>query len=157
MLINHGNNVIKNKGDRLIPSGVLLLSMLVMIISGLADLELKNPIFVFNYTYIYQVLHGAVYGLTGFYITSSIFKSYRARSNEAVILLIAGVILLLKNAPVGELILGKGIVTLGDWLMAVPNTAGNYATLIGFGIGTVLLSLRIILGLEKGAAGGATE
>ena len=157
MLFIHGNNIVKIKGDRLIPSGVLIFSMLIMIISGLADLELKNPIFVFSYTYIYQVLHGAVYGLTGFYITSSIFKSYRARSNEAIILIITGVILLLKNAPVGELILGKGIITLGDWLMAVPNTAGNYAILIGFGIGTVLLSLRIILGLEKGVAGGASE
>jgi hypothetical protein len=106
---------------------------------------------------VYQVLHGAVYGLTGFYITSAIYKSYRTRSYESVILLIAGVIMLLKNAPIGEVVFGKSIISLGDWLMAVPNTAGNLAILIGFAIGTTLLSLRIILGLERGVTGGVSE
>jgi hypothetical protein len=41
--------------------------------------------------------------------------------------------------------------------MAVPNTAGNLAILIGFAIGTTLLSLRIILGLERGVTGGVSE
>jgi hypothetical protein len=157
MIFLHGNYVIRRESDRIIPSSALLIALVLTLISGVIDLNLGNPVFKFMYTNVYQVLHGAVYGLTGFYITSAIYKAYRVRSYESLMLLVAGIIMLLKNAPIGEFVLGTSIVSLGDWLMAVPNTAGNLAILIGFAVGTILLSLRIILGLERGVTGGAAE
>ncbi|MCL5039724.1 MAG: hypothetical protein M1299_07900, partial [Firmicutes bacterium] len=84
---------------------------------------------------------------------SASFRAFRARNVEATILLLAGVLVLLGRAPVGELI--SGFFPRGaDWLMNVPNIAGNRAILIGAAIGTVATGLRLLLGIDRGYLGG---
>lgn len=132
---------------------VLIVTMLATVASGLIDLD--HPLFKFFYGDVYVPLYAAAYALTGFYIISALYRSFKARNYESALLLVSASILLLKNAPIGEAILGKGIVTLGDWIMGVPNAAGNMAILIGFAIGVIILSLRTLLGMERGFLGGS--
>jgi hypothetical protein len=76
----------------------------------------------------------------------------RARSIESGLLLITGVIVMLRNAPIGNVI-WTGFPVIGTWLLNIPNTAGNRAVFIGVGVGTILLGLRVLLGYERSYLG----
>ena len=39
------------------------------------------------------------------------------------------------------------------WVVQVPNTAGQRAITIGIALGTVAMSLRLLLGIERGLLG----
>lgn len=133
-------------------SAALLLTMALMVYAG---------VFAGQKSYIWNVLFGslmaplgnAMFSLLIFFIASASFRAFRARNVEATILLLAGVLVLLGRAPVGELI--SGYFPRGaDWLMNVPNIAGNRAILIGAAIGTVATGLRLLLGIDRGYLGG---
>ncbi|MCL5038993.1 MAG: hypothetical protein M1299_04075, partial [Firmicutes bacterium] len=86
-------------------SAALLLTMVLMVYAG---------VFAGQKSYIWDVLFGnlmaplgnAMFSLLIFFIASASFRAFRARNVEATILLLAGVLVLLGRAPVGELISG---------------------------------------------------
>ena len=66
---------------------------------------------------------------------------------------------MLGRVPVGDAITGflpEGyrLSNLADWIMNVPNKAGQRAIMIGIALGTVSTSLRLILGIERSHLGG---
>jgi hypothetical protein len=46
------------------------------------------------------------------------------------------------------------IPNLSNWIMAVPNLAGQRTIMIGISLGIVSTSLRLILGIERAHLGG---
>jgi hypothetical protein len=73
------------------------------------------------------------------------------------ILLIAAFVILLGRTPFG-LWLTEGLTgnleflqipNLANWVMDVPNLAGQRAIMIGIALGVISMSLRIILGVER--------
>jgi len=155
IFVIHGTRVIKRERGKWMPSGLLVTVLLVMFISGISDLNLANPVFEFMYEHVYLALYSATYAFTGFYIVAAVFRAYRVRTFEASILLISGVLVILKNAPIGEAIIGTSLVPITDWMLAVPNTGGSMGLAITGAIGVIILSLRTLLGLERGFLGGA--
>ena len=72
-------------------------------------------------------------------------------------LLLAAFFVMLGRVPVGDLIT-KDWLSLpnwlwlsswADWVMNIPNTAGQRAIMIGIALGIMSTSLRIILGIER--------
>ena len=49
------------------------------------------------------------------------------------------------------------ISSLANWIMSVPNLAGQRAILIGIALGVASLSLRILLGVERSHLGSDSE
>lgn len=109
------------------------------------------------WTYLFngllKPLGAAMFATLVFFIASASFRSFRARSVEAAILLGAGLIALLGAAPIGELISGV-FPRASNWIMDVPNVAGNRAIIMGAAIGAVALGFRILLGIDRTYMGG---
>ena len=151
----HVNHLIKRtKGQW--PYSILLLSvMYIMLILGLIG-GTKNPGYNWLYTYIFLPVDATMYSSLAFFIASAAYRAFRARNIEAVILLVSGTIVMLMNAPIGNIIWG-GFPIIGKWIMKIPTVAAQRAFLICVAIGTISLGIRILMGLERGYLGGGEE
>ena len=143
----HGKRVTA-KRPGWIESVVLLGAMIAMIISGIFMGTTSEP-FRFLFTNLQQPLSAAMFSLLVFYIASASFRAFRARSVEAGVLLISGVILMLGRAPIGEVI-SPYFPKMADWIMQVPNLAGNRGIMIGAAVGIISVGIRVLLGIDRG-------
>jgi hypothetical protein len=108
------------------------------------------------YTFMMVPLQGTMFAILAFFIASAAYRSFRARSREAALLLIAAIIVMMGRVPLGEyLIPASGDVT--QWILNVLNASVRRAILIGISLGAVALSLKIIFGVERAYLGGGKE
>lgn len=108
------------------------------------------------YSYAMVPLQGTMFAILAFFIASAAYRSFRARSREAALLLIAAVIVMMGRVPLGEYL----IPMMGDitqWILNVLNASVRRAILIGISLGAVALSLKIIFGVERAYLGGGKE
>ena len=83
------------------------------------------------------------------------------KNKEATILLVAAFIILLGRTFVGTLVTSwlpdslsfLRIPDLFNWIMNIPNTAGQRAIMIGIALGVVSTSIKLILGIERSYLG----
>jgi len=129
-------------------SGWLL--FLMFLVSGIGvGFGPKHPVYLFINNNLYVPLSAAVMALTAFFITSAAYRAFRVRSLESVLFFIAAVIVMLGNTGIGDLI--PGVPASMVWLIDVPTMSANRGMIIAIGIGGVLMGLRTLVGLEKGA------
>jgi hypothetical protein len=146
----HGKRVVERRPGWM-ESSVLLVAMFSMIITGVF-LGTSSTQFRFLFNNLQQPLSAAMFSLLVFFIASASFRAFRARSIEAAVLLVSGVILMLGRAPIGEVI-WKQFPKIADWIMQVPNLAGNRGIMIGAAIGIVSVCIRVLLGIDRGYLG----
>ena len=136
---------------------IFLVFFAAQAITGLMDIQnLSNPVYVWLYTNIFSSLSAAMYAILGFFILSAGYRAMRARNIESAFILVAGIIVMLMNAPIGAVI-WSGFPGLGKWIMDVPSAAVNRAVLIGVGIGSIIIGIRILLGYDRSYLGVAKE
>jgi len=114
----------------------------------------SQPVYKWLFDYMYSPADGTAFTLATLYMTSAAYRTFRARTWEAAVLLVFGVIAMLKNAPLGELI-WTGFPALGSWLMTYPSGGVYRAITMGIGLGTIIIGLRTLLGYEAGYVGRA--
>jgi hypothetical protein len=105
------------------------------------------------YQYIFNACGATMFSILAFYIASAAYRTFRIRSVEATILLLAAVIIMIARVPIGGLI-SHWIPDLADWIMEVPNLAAKRGVLLGMCLGSISTALRIIFGIERGYLGG---
>jgi hypothetical protein len=129
-------------------SAITLISFAAFVIVG-ATLGQGNPNYAYMFNTVIVPLDSTMFALSGFFMASAAYRAFRARSKEASIMLLAGIIVMLGQAPVGE-VLWPATPLLSQWVMDVPNTAGVRAMIMGIAIGMLSLTIRMITGHEKG-------
>jgi len=108
------------------------------------------------YSYTMVPLQGTMFAILAFFIASAAYRSFRARSREAAVLLIAAIIVMMGRVPLGEYLVPiTGDIT--QWILNVLNASVRRAILIGVSLGAVALSLKIIFGMERSYLGGGKE
>lgn len=108
------------------------------------------------YSYTLVPLQGTMFAILAFFIASAAYRSFRARSREAAVLLVAAMIVMMGRVPLGEFILPVS-GDLSAWILNVLNAAVRRAILIGVSLGAVALSFKIIFGVERSYLGGGRE
>jgi hypothetical protein len=97
-----------------------------------------------------------MYSIIAFFITSAAYRTFRARNVEAALVLVAGILMVCKNAPVMTAFWAP-FVNIGDWIFDVPNMSAMRAVIIGTALGAIALAVRTLLGMERGYLRGGGE
>lgn len=116
----------------------------------------KHATYQFFWNNLYQPLSATWYSTTVFYMTSATWRAFRIRNAQSGVLLLSGIIVMLGSVGVGYA-LWPEIPRISAWLLDIPNTAALRGITIGAALGMTALSLRVILGLERGHLGGVGE
>ncbi len=142
-------------------SVLLIIVMVIMLIVGLPlpqiGLGLQNPVYQFIYRNMTVALSSTMYSILAFFITSAAYRAFRARNIDAAILLVAGTLVMLGNAPAGTAA-WIGFAGIKDWLFTgPPNLATMRAIRMGAALGAVVLAARTFMGVERGYFRGGGE
>ena len=101
----------------------------------------STPIWNFLYYKMLVNINSSIFSLLAFFIASAAYRAFKARSLESTILLVAGLLVIIGQAPLADLVWpGFGIIR--DWILAFPNTAGQRGILIGAALGILAFSVR---------------
>ena len=142
-------------------SGMLLAFFVVMLLTGIAGyiatgVQTSNGIYNWMFINIYTPLGATLYPITGFYIFSAAYRAFRARNIDAALMLIAGIFVMLKNAPVGEAI-WIGFKDIGNWFQFTGQVPGMRTLAIVGALGLIAFGFRALLGKERGFYAGGGE
>ena len=157
-------------------SYVVFAGMIIMVLVGiptflnkisfLSEINLsfgpKSPIFVWLFNYVQVPMDATMFSLLAFFIASAAYRAFRARTLEATLLLAAALIVMIGNAPVGDLIWNTVMPfadnlpsTARQWILDNPNLSARRGIILGISLGVISQSIRIILGIERSYLGSA--
>jgi len=143
--IYHGKQVMKSRSFYSIWA---LIVCFVTLIVGLV-VSPSSPKYLFLTVSVLKPLSMAVSSYIGFFICSAAFRAFKARNMDAAILLVSATIIMLKNIPIGNIIL-PGILPFGEWFNNVVALGGNRGLIIVMGVGMIVAGIRQLLGYERG-------
>jgi hypothetical protein len=128
----------------------LLGALIVTLLLGFAPGSdgANDPSLSWIFTYVYQPLSAAVFSLLAFYIASAAYRALRLRTLEAGALLIAAVIVMLGQIPLGAQV-WSALPQARTWMLAVVGMAGMRGIVIGAALGALLTGIRVLLGLDR--------
>lgn len=97
--------------------------------------------------YVLQPLAGSVLALLTFFALRAVWRALQLRPGEASIIVGVAVVFLLASGPWAALVPGlRGVL---DWIEAYPVLGVARGLLLGVGIGALVASMRLLLGLDQ--------
>ncbi len=135
-------------------SPVTIAGFLVMLVAGLVVGIEDGRAFDYMFQTMVVPMGATMFSLLAFFVASAAFRAFRASNWRATLLLVSAFIVMLGRVPIGSLLWSR-IPEISEWIMRVPNMAGQRAVMIGAAMGMVATSLRMIFGIERSYLGGA--
>jgi hypothetical protein len=138
----------------------VFLGAALMIVSGLynggygplAAAPGEDTWFQWMYNYIQVPCGATIFSILAFFMASAAYRTFRARNLDAIMLLVAAVIVMFGRVPISDLI-SSHFSQFSDFLMAYPNLAAKRGILLGISLGAIAQSLRILFGIERSYMG----
>ncbi len=154
-------------------SYLVFIGIIVMVAFGLPNGP-KDKVFEWLFDNVQVPMEATMFSLLAFFIASASYRAFRARTLEATLLLVAALIVMIGNAPIGDLIWNKTIpvwiekipviktIPIGDyfpstarqWILDNPNLSSRRGIILGVSLGVISQSIRIIFGIERSYLGG---
>lgn len=108
-----------------------------------------------------QPLLATTFSLLGFFIVSAAYRAFRIRNTEAALMTVVAFLVMLGSVPFGQILTAwipvdsafgwLRLERLTNWLLTTPNAAAFRGILFGATVGSLALSLRVWLSLERGS------
>ena len=137
---------IRTRKPGAIYSAVLLISLALTLIFGLAGPSSRGSQFIF--AYVLQPLESTLFALLAVFIATATFRALRVRSLEMFFFVLFAVIVLLGQVPVG-IYLWSELPIIKNWILDVPTLAGARGILLGVALGTIATGLRVLIGTDR--------
>lgn len=112
----------------------------------------KNKCY-YIFTHMIKPMQSTMFSLLAFFVASAAYRAFRVKNFEATVLLAAAFLVMLGRVPIGAAI-WSGFPAVSGWIMDHINMPGSRAITFGTAIGTIAVSLKIMLGIERGYMGG---
>lgn len=129
----------------------LVLAIYLMATLGFVFGQSSGQFMWFQYA-ILNPTASVIYSILAFYMASACARAFRARSPQATLLLISGIIVLLGQAPLTSVFF-PFIGTAGTYLTSSFAMAASRVFTMSVTMGAVVLGVRIITGKESAAIG----
>ena len=147
-------------------SRVAVVSFVFMVIIGIGFGSDPGSAIDWLFNTVQVPLDATMFALLAFFIASAAFRTFRARSTEATLLLVAAIIVMLGRVP-GSLLVLFGQTSVGEWLhltmpdvsewiMNFPSVAAKRGIIFGVALGSIATALRSMLGSERSLLGGGS-
>ncbi len=101
------------------------------------------------FQWVYQPLGAAIFSLLAFFLTTALFRSFRARSGQTLLLLVVAFVVVLGQAPFSTAPPLDSLVSVKDWILDYPALAGIRAIILGVAFGAIATTLRVLLGFDR--------
>lgn len=150
-LIRRNVQIINRRREGWTYGGWSLFTMTLFIVVGLVY-DTSGAPYTWLFDNVYSHINITVMSLLAFYIVSSFYRAFVARSFDAAVMLLASMFTLIGRAPIGAAI-WPGFVTISDWIGSKAAIGGISGFYICGAIGSAAITLRILWGKEKAALG----
>jgi len=145
----------EKQNDQWFFSAVLIVTMYATIMSGILG-GTKHQIYLNIFNYIYTPVNGSIYAMLAFWIVSAAYRSLKAKSTEAMVLLVVVLIMLMKDTPL--IVANIPIVAqVANWITTVLGPGGCRGIIISSGIGVLMFNLRMLIGKNPKAIGAGQD
>jgi hypothetical protein len=152
-LLHHHMNKVRRRAQGYGYSVITILAFIQMIILGLIFSVRPGTPTGWEYQWMFVPMQATMFATLAFFIASAAFRAFRARTWEALALLVAGLIVMIGRVPIGEYI-STHLSTFSDWIMNNPNMAGFRGIVLGVALAQIAIAVRIIFGIERTYMGG---
>jgi hypothetical protein len=155
MMRSHYRIISRRDPGRWYFSAYLIALFVIMTLLGIPGLfsGTENTLYSWLFNELYVSLGTTLYAITGFYIFSAGYRAFRARTIDAALMLLSGIIMMLSNAPIGEVI-WVGFPEIGGWLLETGQLPWQTSVVMVEAFGMLAFGYRAFTGKERGFYGG---
>lgn len=147
--------VIKSKKPGWFYSLTILVALTVIVVMGVAKGSTSST-YQILITRIVVPAGNTLYSLLAFFIGSAAYRSFKFRNLDSTVLLVAALLAMIGNAPIGGAI-STFFPTTSQWIANIPNVAGQRGLMITAALGFMATCLRNIAGYNRSWLGGTKE
>ncbi len=112
-----------------------------------------GSLFTWQFNYVYNAAQQSMFSMLGFFIASAAYRTFRARTWQAALLLVAALIVIFGRTTLAGYA-HDYFPEVAEWIMYGPNLAAKRGIMLGVALGAIATSLRIIFGIERAYLGG---
>ena len=128
-----------------------LFLMIIGTIFGYIGAVGTHPYYDWMMMNLYAAIRPTLFSMVAFGIISSLYRTFRLRNRESLILFIAAISMMIRNAPISSYIL-PWYLPISEWLFSINSSARSSIKIIS-GIGLIAFAIRLILQREKPVLG----